>query len=70
MIRECKPYNPIKKKFALFPTHAYRNGKQYFIWWETYYQWVEYAWGGFGFHNFLDLEEALKSYNGEFDDED
>lgn len=66
MRREIKPKSPIKTKFAILPTKVKKQNKEYLIWWEKYYEYDELWRGIWLFYKFLDKEEALHHYNGDY----
>mgnify|MGYP007037145282 CR=1 FL=1 len=67
MIKEIKPKDPIKTKFAILPTKVRKQNKEYIIWWEKYYAYDEQWRGMWLFHKYLDKEEALNHYNGDYE---
>ncbi len=66
MIKEIKPKDPVKTKFAILPTKVRKQNKEYLIWWEKYYEYDELWHGIWLFHKYLDKEEALNHYNGDY----
>lgn len=62
MIKEIKPKDPVRTKFAILPTKVKKQNKEYLIWWEKYYEYDEVRCGLWFFHKFLDKEEALNHY--------